>query len=140
MGKTELNQAIEQAKQIILSDEKVKEAWTKVKSIKSFASFLGAFTAVWILLKAVVLAVEIVYAEYKLCTKDERIEVASKLLDDLIEFKGWFSIFEPFDDMLFKLLISAAVQGLNDLLGNSWLGKLTAEAQPERNIELMKLA
>jgi len=139
MGKIELRQAIEQAKAIVLQDAKVKEAWNIVKSIKSFKSFMLAFASFWILLKAVVMAVEIVQAEYKLCTKDERIDVASELLDELVEFKGWFSIFEPFDDILFKLLISSAVQGINDLLGKDWMNKLVSENIKDRSIEMMHL-
>lgn len=140
MGKVELRQAIEQAKAIVLQDAKVKEAWDNVKGINSFKSFMLAFASFWVLLKAVVLAVEIVHAEYKLCTKDEKIDVAAELLDELITFKGWFGIFEPFDDILFKLLISSAVQGINDLLGKNWLAKLVSSNQKDRSIELMHLA
>ena len=113
--------AILRAKELLFADPDMKEALQKLSEIRNFKSLLEAFASLWWLLKRVVFVVEIVNKEYNDCTEEERIEVASKLLDDLIEFRGWLSVFEPFDNYLFKLLLSAAVSSINEKIGKFWL-------------------
>lgn len=120
MGSTNLEQAILKVKELLFEDAEFKAKLELLKSIKGFGDLLKAFPALWWILKALVPAVEYVYQEYHLCSEEERIDVAAKLLDDLIEFKGWLSVFEPFDNMMFKLIISSAVQALNDKFGKAW--------------------
>jgi len=120
MGESELRAAIDKAKQLLFEDPEVKEKYEDLTNIAGWKDFLNTFPLLWFLIKRIVYAVELVEVQYKLTTKDEKINVAAQLLDDLITFGGWLAIFEPFDNMLFKLIISAAVQALNDWWGHDW--------------------
>jgi hypothetical protein len=94
-------------------------------SFRSVSEMLKSFKVIYDLILAVVFTVEEVYYEYKLCTEDERIEVAAEILDDLILFKGWLAFLEPIDKWAFKLLLSAGVQALNDRYGKGSWPKIT---------------
>lgn len=116
-----LKEAIEKAKELVFKGIDYKNTMQAISKINSFATLVSAFNILWLLLKQIAVAVEMVQKEYKMCSEAERIEVAAQLLDELVEFRGWLSIFEPFDGYMFKLLISAAVNALNDKYGHHWL-------------------
>jgi hypothetical protein len=121
MGNAELKQAILSAKELLFENEEFKAKLKDVMNITGIKDFLHGFVPLWSILKSIVAATEIVYAEYHKCTEEQRIDVASELLDELITFKGWLAPLELFDGVLFKALISAAVQALNDKFGHNWL-------------------
>jgi len=114
---TNIESAIEKAKQM-LGNTEFQEKIKDLVHINGFKDFLKSFTLIWWILKRIVAIVEEIYTQFNLISNTDRIEVAAQLLDDIIVFKGWLSIFEPFDKILFKLLLSAAVQALNDKYGH----------------------
>lgn len=118
---TDLKNAVNIAKKLIFENPEVEEALHDLKSI-TFKTVLSAFPAIWFILKTIVVAIEIVQKHYNLCTEEERIEVAAEIADELFVFKGWLSLFEPFDNLMFKLLLSAAVNALNEKVGKDWFG------------------
>lgn len=108
-------------KQILLEDPEVKEKWEDFRKIESFQDFLKSFSLGYFLIKKVVYVVELLQSRFGAMEKEQRIEYAANVIDDLIQFKGWARIFEPFDGLVFKLLISAAVNYLDDFYGRgSW--------------------
>lgn len=114
----DLTQAIQKIKELLFDDDEFKEQLKDLVTITGFNDLLNSFVVFWSVLNKLVQAIEKVYKEYHLISEEQRIEAAAEILDDLITFRGWLSIFEPFDTMLFKLLISAAVQALNDKYGH----------------------
>lgn len=120
MSTDSFKQAIQEVINLVTNDPEWKSKSEDLLHINGFADFLKTFPLLWWLLKRLVGAVELVYNEFNLISAEERIQVAADALDDLVNFTGWLSIFEPFDGFLFKALISAAVAALNDKLGHSW--------------------
>ncbi len=118
---TNLEKAVQKAVELLTCDVGTKALIEQLKSIHSFGDLIKFFKILWTFLKRLVLVTEWIYKEYHLVNETERIEVAANILDNLIVFRGWMSIFEPFDQWLFKMIISAAVQALNDKYGNDWL-------------------
>ena len=121
MSEENLKNAIKKANELLFNNNEVKKKIDELKSITNIATLITSFSSLWWLIKRVVFVVEIIQKEYNLCTEEERIEVAATLLDELIQFKGWAMIFEAFDKIIFKLLISAAVQSINEKIGKQWL-------------------
>jgi hypothetical protein len=129
MSKESLKIAIAKAKELLFQDPEVKAKWDDLTHISGWADFFRTFGLTFWFAQRLAFAVEQVQKEYGLCTEEERIAVASETLDDLIEFKGWMAIVEPFDDKLFKVIISAAVAALNGRFGNgAWYQWIAAEA------------
>jgi len=111
--------AVEKAKQMLL-EEGVFDAIGNL-SFGSWANAIKSFKDIYFIAKKVVFATEIIYSEYHLCSEEERIKVAALVLDDLVAFKGWAFFLESIDGYAFEMLLSAAVQGLNDKYGKgSW--------------------
>ena len=128
-----LKAAILAAKEMLMNNEEFKAKLKDVTTITSITDFIHGFVPLWWILKQVVAAVEVIYVEYHQITEAERIDVAAELLDDLITFRGWLTPLEMFDGVLFKALISAAVQALNDKFGNNWFeGTGVAPAHKEK--------
>ena len=119
-----MDEAIAKIKQMLLENEEVKAKLDDLVHIKNFSDFLKSFSLIWFLLKRIVLCVEIVQKEYSMLTESERLDAAAQVLDDLITFKGWFAWLEAFDKTIFRVALSAAVQGLNDLFGNKWINSI----------------
>lgn len=113
-------EALAKAKQLFFQNPDVKAKLDDLTHISGFKDLLNTFPLLWYVLKHVVYTVEAVYQIYDQIPKDQRIDLAAQFLDDLITFSGWLSIFEPFDGMLWKMLISAAVQAMNDWYGHNW--------------------
>ena len=120
MSEKSFEDAVIDAKEFVLSEE------TKQKlaefDLSGFDEILNSFSVVYWLVKRIVFAVENIYQEYHTITSEERIDVAARVLDDLIVFSGWASVLEFVDGAAFKFLISAVVSGLNDKHGNVWKG------------------
>ena len=128
MASEKILTAVNKAKNLLTSNDSITEQVTATQQINSFNGFLLNFSNVWTVLKAIVLIVEMLFEKEKIIGSDERIEVASVLLDDyLITFKGCLDFFQPYDDMVFKLLVSAAVNGLNDLFSHDWMEHATSK-------------
>jgi len=109
---------IEKLKRILLSDPEIKEKWDDLIHITSVGDALKTFKLLYFFIKKLVYIVEYVQVTYSAMTKEERIEVASDLMDDLIKFSGWAVFLEAFDGMIFKLIISQVVAGLDDRYGS----------------------
>lgn len=118
MDQKELERALKEAKKMLFENPEVKEKWNDFTHVDNFADFLKSFGLIWWLGQRIVVAVEIVQKQYNLIKPEDRIEVASKLLDDLITFKGWASVLEMVDDKIFKIIITSIVHALNDYFGN----------------------
>jgi hypothetical protein len=116
-----MDSIISKVKEVLLNDPEVKAKWYQFTTIKSISDLLTAAKSLFWLAQRIVFLLEYVQKEIGAMTKDERIEAAALLLDDLIVFKGWASVFELFDYMVFKLLISQAVAALDDKFGKDWL-------------------
>jgi hypothetical protein len=122
MSKENLKQSVIKAKNLLLQNDEFKSKLSDLVKVESLSDFLKSFKLIYDITKQVVYAVEIVQVEYNLCSKEEKIDVAAELLDDIIDFKGWALFIEPFDGLIFKVIISGAVSALNDKLGKDWLG------------------
>lgn len=125
MSKETFKEAIEKAKELLFQDPEVKEKIKDALHISGVKDFLNEFVVIWWLLKRVVFVIEQLYSEYHMISESDRIDVASELADDLITFTGWLSPLELFDGILFKALISAAVNALNDKFGHDWFATAT---------------
>ena len=134
MGKEELKQAVIAAKNMLFNDPEMKTKLEDLTHISGAKDFLNTFPLLWWLLKRVVYVVEVVTVEFNQCSHEERLDVAAELLDELITFKGWLALFEPFDGLLFRLLLSAAVQALNDWLGHDWLAHAKKVSTAEKYV------
>ncbi len=105
MKKQDFLDAVEKAKDLIFENDEVKRVWNDLKSITSLADGLETPKHIRFLIMRVIEAIEIVEQEYQKFTPEERIDIAAQILDDLIKFKGWASVFEAFDDQIFKFII-----------------------------------
>jgi len=121
-SKNKLQEIYEIVKESLLNDPEVKSKWNDLVHITSVVDFLNSFSILYWFTKKVALAVEYVQAELGTISKEEKIDLAAKLLDDIIVFEGWATVFEPFDGFAFKLIISAAVNALNEKFGKDWFG------------------
>jgi hypothetical protein len=92
-----------------------------VKSIRSVGDAIRLISVVYTMIQNVVLAVEIAFndaADFVEGLKSEdKLEVAVQALDDAFVF---WPILELFDDSVFRIMLSLAVQGLNRQFGNDW--------------------
>jgi len=89
-------------------------------NITNFNLFLEHFNFIWSIAKKIVLVIEEEYNEGYLLNKDECINVAVQVIDKLIDFKGWMSPLELIDGLIWKIILSSAVQSLNDVYGHDW--------------------
>lgn len=129
MNKDALKVAVAKVKELLFSDAEAKTKWEDLTHISGWNDFWKSFSLVFWFGKRIVYCVEMVQKEYTLCTEAERIEVAAEVLDDLVEFKGWMKILEPFDDKLFRIILSSAVAALNGQFGNgAWYKTIGMEA------------
>lgn len=116
----DLRAAIEQAKELLLNNDETRQRIDGL-TFKSWAGAVDSIKDIWWLAKRVVYVVEILYSEYHNITEEQRIKVAAELLDELIQFGGWAVIFESIDGYAFEMVLSAAVQSLNEKYGKgSW--------------------
>lgn len=118
MDDAAMKRALKEAKKILFEDSETRDKWNDLTHVDNFQDFLESFGLVWWLGKRIVVAVEIIEKEYHLIKPEDRIDVAAKLLDDLIEFKGWASVLELVDDKIFKIIITAVVHSLNEYFKN----------------------
>lgn len=93
----------------------------ELKRLKwNWKNLISHIESVYKFVKKLVIYIEKQYKEYNVISKGERIVYAAKVLDDTIEFKGFFAIVEAFDDQIFKALISLVVSAINDFIGHNW--------------------
>lgn len=112
---------VEKIKRILLTDPEVKEKWDDLTHITSIADALNSFKLLFFFIKKLVYVIEIVQAEFGGMEKEERIDYAAQVLDDLISFSGWAFWLEAVDYMFFKFAISQVVAALDDKYGTgSW--------------------
>lgn len=97
--------------------DKVKDQWGDLGSWKGFRTILQNIKIFKDILETVVLAVEQTWNEFDEFPREEKLDYAAKVLDDLIPFPG---ILEWFDQKIFKLILSLAVVWLNDRYGHNW--------------------
>lgn len=125
-----LEEIYQKIKEALFNDPEVKEKWNDLIHIDSISDFLKSFKLLFWMAKKIVYVVELAQAEYDAIDKSERIDLAAKLLDDIIVFDGWAKIFEPFDGFAFKLIISGAVNALDDKFGSgNWFKNTLASAE-----------
>jgi len=128
---------VEKIKKILLNDPEVKEKWEDLTHISSIADALKTFKLLFFFITKLVYVIEIIQVEYSGMTKEERIENAAQVLDDLIKFSGWAIFIEAFDYMIFKLVISQVVAALDDKYGSgSWFQNVAAayEIDPDSKL------
>jgi hypothetical protein len=112
---------VEKIKRILLTDPEVKVKWDDLTHITSIADALNSFKLLFFFIKKLVYVIEIVQAEFGGMEKEERIDYAAQVLDDLISFSGWAFWLEAVDYMFFKFAISQVVAALDDRYGTgSW--------------------
>lgn len=116
-------------KEILYNDPEVKERWEDLVSITSFVDFLKSFKLIYFFIKKLVYVIEFIEAELGKMSKEERIEYAAVVLDDLIVFSGWAAFIELIDGFIFKIAISQVVAALDDKFGNgSWFNNSIASS------------
>ncbi len=84
--------------------------WTK------FSDIIKNISNISKLFLVVIISIQSVVEPYNL-SKDDKLQLASDILDDYLEF-GWF--LEFFDNMIIHILISYGVGFLNTLFGHNW--------------------
>ena len=125
---------IEKLKRILLADPEVKDKLKDLTSITSVADALKTFKLLYFFIKKLVYVVELIQAEFGGMEKEQKVEVAAALLDDLIKFSGWAIFIETFDYLIFKLLISQVVAALDDRYGSeSWFKNVDANSSIDYN-------
>lgn len=129
---------IEKIKNVLLNDPEVKEKWEDLTHIDSIADALKSFKLLYFFVKKLVYVIEMIQAEFGAMTKEERIDYAAQVLDDLINFSGWAFWVEAVDYTIFKFMISQVVAALDDKFGTgSWFRNTMAvnAIDPSKNLE-----
>ena len=91
-----------------------------------FAEFKNNVDLVDNFIKAVVLAVENSLADLlELQTSEEKLKVATELVADAWKWPKWMFFAAPVKKPIVKLMISMAINALNDRFGHDWGKKLS---------------
>lgn len=118
---------VNKIKEILLEDQEIKDSWDDLTHISSLQDALKTPKLLYFFIQKLVYVIELIQAEFHSITKEERIEYAAQVLDDLISFSGWFFWLEALDYQIFKLIVSQIVVAIDEKFGSgSWFIKDSA--------------
>lgn len=137
---SEASSIITDALNQLVETEKFKELVARLKECKlnpfalksdgtaeGFAGLIEANEIVNDIIHEAIVTVERAAKGFKgVLTSEEKLDAVAQFADDQVKLN---ILFEPFDKMIFKLLITGAVTGLNRLFGQDWLSHLPAPQQ-----------
>jgi len=134
------SEVVAKVKEILLENEEIKTKWNAIGNIHSISDLVSSAKNLFFIISRAAYLLEYVQKELAVISKEERIEIAAQLLDDLIVFKGWAVVFEPFDKMVFKLVVGQVVTALDNKFGNDWLVNTAAQEELDKYKTLIDTA
>lgn len=118
---------VNKIKEILFEDQEIKDSWDDLTHISSLQDALKTPKLLYFFIQKLVYVIELIQAKFHSITKEERIEYAAQVLDDLISFSGWFFWLEALDYQIFKLIVSQIVVAIDEKFGSgSWFIKDSA--------------
>ncbi|MFW6312187.1 MAG: hypothetical protein ACOC1K_08150 [Nanoarchaeota archaeon] len=111
----------ERLKELASSFDKLRQEMSDLSNWNSLSEIISNIGKINEFITNVVLMVQItseeLEAKYGKMSSDEKLEAAVSFLDDQVKLPIWL---EVIDGPAFKLLISLAVDWINEMLGKSW--------------------
>lgn len=106
--------AKEEIKQIL--EKEYQEVVSQITKIKKLKDIISNISNISNLILSIIITIESIVEKYNI-TKKEKLEIASEIIDDYIQF-GF--VLEFFDRKIIHILISYGVNFLNNIFGHEW--------------------